>query len=146
MTPVQPFTIFHVDDDEDDLLIFREVLDFLEADVNYVPFKNGDAFRRRLGLCGNGVPAAPEYLPGLIILDINMPEYSGFDLLREIKADPVCRLIPVLIMSTSASPEDIRQAYQSQAASFIRKPSSFARWQDTIQQIIRYWYHLNLHT
>jgi len=141
----EPLTIFHVDDDEDDLLIFREVLEFLGADVNYLPFKTGEEFRLRLGLNDGGRQLSRAEVPGLIILDINMPKVSGLDLLCELKSHPLYRLIPVLMLTTSASPEDITQAYQTQAASYIRKPSSFSSWQDTVQQIIRYWYHLNLH-
>ncbi len=78
-------------------------------------------------------------MPGLILLDLNMPKKDGRQVLDEIKKAPSLKHIPVIIFSTSKSPEDIRQMYSMGANSFITKPTSFEDLQEVARNIESYW-------
>ena len=77
--------------------------------------------------------------PSLILLDLNMPRKNGREALVEIKSDPELRKIPVVVLSTSHSDEDIERSYRDGVNSFITKPSSFAGFLDVVRTLGRYW-------
>lgn len=81
-------------------------------------------------------------LPGLILLDLNMPRMGGIDTLTEIKTDPVLRSIPVVILTTSDDPSDISKTYDLGANSFITKPVSFDQLADVIHKLTNYWFQI----
>jgi chemotaxis family two-component system response regulator Rcp1 len=77
--------------------------------------------------------------PDIIILDLNLPKKNGFEILREIKADPELRTIPVVVLSTSDSHKDIETAYELQAACFVTKPVGLDDFIRTVKQIENFW-------
>jgi two-component system, chemotaxis family, response regulator Rcp1 len=77
--------------------------------------------------------------PQLVLLDINLPKRSGFEVLAELKADRELRGIPVLILSTSDSQEDVARAYDLQAACFINKPTDFEEFATIVEHIHDFW-------
>ena len=81
----------------------------------------------------------PNRLPNLILLDLNMPKKNGKQELQEIKALPDYHHIPVVIFTTSKSPEDVRQLYKMGASSFISKPSSFDKLSEVVRNLGLYW-------
>lgn len=130
--------ILLVDDSEDDLLMARKVFSRL-------PFPH----RLETASCA---AEALDYLrrsgrhaerkgpqPHLLLLDINMPGMDGFGLLRLLKADPELRKIPVIMLTTSASREDVRRSYECGAASFITKPETFEGFSDLMGKFAGYW-------
>ena len=64
-------------------------------------------------------------MPGIILLDLNMPRMDGREALAEIKADPELRQIPVVVLTTSKAEEDIVRTYDLGVNSFITKPVTF---------------------
>jgi CheY-like chemotaxis protein len=78
-------------------------------------------------------------MPGLILLDLNMPRKDGREALREIKADPELREIPVVVLTTSKAEEDVANSYSDGANSFITKPVSFAALIEVVQTLGKYW-------
>ncbi|MEM9319682.1 MAG: response regulator [Pseudomonadota bacterium] len=84
--------------------------------------RNGDALR-----------------PNLILLDINMPGMDGFTLLRRIKSDPKLRLIPTIMLSSSANQSDIMRALSDHANSYVTKSTDFTRWEAALHAICDYW-------
>lgn len=78
-------------------------------------------------------------MPGLILLDLNMPLKDGRDALAEIKADDRLRAIPVVVLTTSSTEEDIVRSYMDGVNSFITKPVTFAGLQEVVKNIGRYW-------
>ena len=72
-----------------------------------------------------------------VVSDINMPNMNGFELLKQIKADPQLRHLPVLMVTAEARKEDIVQAAQSGAAGYIVKPFSKATLEDKVQHIVQ---------
>ncbi len=77
--------------------------------------------------------------PGLILLDLNMPRKDGREALKEIKADPALRQIPVVVLTTSQAEEDIFRSYDLGANSFVTKPLTFQSLVDTMRTVGRYW-------
>ena len=77
--------------------------------------------------------------PDLILLDLNLPKKSGVEVLEEIKTDPYLKLIPVVILSTSAAPEDIVKSYSLHANCYITKPVDFVQFTKVVRLIEEFW-------
>lgn len=77
--------------------------------------------------------------PDLILLDLNMPRKSGFEVLQVIKNDEGLRSIPVIILTTSMSEEDIVKAYAYHANSYVVKPRTLKKWAETLLGIQNHW-------
>lgn len=85
----------------------------------------------------------PELAPHLILLDLNMPRMNGFEVLDWLKADQDFKLIPVVVLTTSSSPDDVNKAYQHAASSYVTKPSDFSTFVDTLQTMEEYWFRVS---
>jgi FOG: CheY-like receiver len=77
--------------------------------------------------------------PNLILLDLNLPKKSGIEVLAEIKTDQNLKLIPVVILSTSAAPEDILKSYSLHANCYITKPVDFVQFTKVVRLIEEFW-------
>ena len=77
--------------------------------------------------------------PGIILLDLSMPVQGGLEFLRNLKAEPALRSIPVVVLSASRHDRDLRAAYDSGAAGYVVKPIDFDGFVRVIATIERYW-------
>jgi CheY-like chemotaxis protein len=84
--------------------------------------------------------AAP--MPGLILLDLNMPKKDGREALAEIKANPELRQIPVIVLTTSKAEEDIFRSYDLGVNSFITKPVTFGGLVEAMKVLSQYWFEI----
>ena len=82
-------------------------------------------------------------LPKVILLDLKMPKVDGLEVLRIIKKDPILKLIPVVILTSSKEEQDLVQSYSLGANSYIRKPIDFDNFMDAANQMGMYWLLLN---
>jgi DNA-binding response OmpR family regulator len=82
-------------------------------------------------------------LPELVLLDLNLPRISGLEVLRRIRENERTKLLPVVILTSSDEEQDRIQSYSLHANSYIRKPVSFNRFTEAIQQLGIYWLVLN---
>ena len=132
----EPMEILLVEDNEDDILLEQEALaDAKLINLLYV-VRDGEeamAYLRRQGKYHDA------RIPGLILLDINMPKKNGFEVLNELKADPALMHIPVVMLTTSDSEADIVKSYAKGACSFITKPMDFDKFRDVVRQFALYW-------
>jgi CheY-like chemotaxis protein len=135
----ETITILIADDDADDRQMAKEALeecrlanhlDFVEDGVELLNYLRGQG-----QYAANPTPRRP----GLIILDLNMPKMDGREALREIKADPSLRRIPVVVMTTSKAEEDIYRTYDLGVNSFITKPVTFEGLVTVMRAMGRYW-------
>lgn len=84
-------------------------------------------------------PHASAPHPDLICLDLDLPRTSGLDVLKELKRDPKLRLTPVLVVSGSENPDEVRRAYELHASCFIRKPNDLDQLLRFIQVCFEFW-------
>ena len=83
------------------------------------------------------------FLPALIILDLNLPKIDGIEVLRRIRAAPATRILPVIILSSSNEPQDLIDSYMNGCNSYIRKPIHFTQLQEFVREISTYWLTIN---
>jgi two-component system, response regulator len=81
--------------------------------------------------------------PELVLLDLKLPGMNGLDLLRRIRADERTRLVPVVVLTSSAEEEDLVRSYRLGANSYVRKPIDFEEFIEAIRQLSVYWFLLN---
>jgi CheY-like chemotaxis protein len=81
--------------------------------------------------------------PRVILLDLKLPKVDGLQVLRQIKADPHSRGIPVVILTSSSEERDLIEGYRLGANSYIQKPVDFAQFQKTIRELGYYWLVVN---
>jgi len=77
--------------------------------------------------------------PGLVLLDMKLPKVDGHEVLRQIKDDEALRSIPVVVLTTSDSSDDVQHCYKAGANSFVTKPVSFSDFVKTIERVECYW-------
>ena len=121
-----------VEDDAGDALIVREAFEYHKVRNKLHVVTDGEQalrFVRREGEFAD----APR--PGLIMLDLNLPRRAGTEVLAEIKADPTLCVIPVVILTTSRSEEDVLRSYSLHANAYVSKPVEFEQFMDAIRQI-----------
>jgi two-component system response regulator len=85
----------------------------------------------------------PEELPGLVLLDLNLPKLSGVEVLQRVRAHERTRVLPVVMLTTSTEPSDLSACYSSGANSFVVKPIDYQDFVEVVSQLERYWLGLN---
>jgi len=135
----KPITILLADDDPEDRMLAREALEESRVSNKLDTVVDGEELMDYLNRRGSYESLKGNPLPGLILLDLNMPRKDGRDALREIKSDPHLRRIPVVVFTTSRAEEDIYRTYDLGVNSFITKPVTFGGLVDVIKTLSRYW-------
>jgi CheY-like chemotaxis protein len=121
-----------VEDDPGDVLMTREAFEDNKVKNNLSVVSDGVdalAFLRKEGKYAD----APN--PDLILLDLNLPRMDGREVLAEIKADERLQHIPVVVLTTSGSHEDVVGSYRLHANAYVTKPVDFERFIDVVRQI-----------
>jgi CheY-like chemotaxis protein len=135
-------TILMADDDADDRDFARTAVQEgrLMNDLRFV--EDGEELLDYLHRRGNYADPKTSPRPGLILLDLNMPRKDGREALREIKSDPALRQIPVVVLTTSKTEEDILRSYDLGANCFITKPVTFEGLVDVVKVLDKHWFQL----
>lgn len=136
--------ILLVEDNPDDVELTR--IAFAEAGASYRLIVVSDGAEAVDYLLARGAHAArdPNELPGLVLLDLNLPKLDGREVLQLIRNHPATKTLPVVVLTTSAEPFDVEQAYALGANSYIQKPVGFDRFVEVVRQVGRYWLTINL--
>jgi CheY-like chemotaxis protein len=125
-------SVLLVEDDPGDVLLIREA--FSEQKVGNVLSVVSDGVEAMRYVRGEG-EYAERGRPDLVLLDLNLPRKSGAEVLAEIKGDPELATIPVIVLTTSSSHEDIMGSYRMHANAYITKPVDFERFREIVHQI-----------
>ena len=134
-------TILMADDDADDRMLAEDAMKESRLGNSFRCVEDGQELMDYLMRRGKyATQDAPR--PGLILLDLNMPKKDGRQALQEIKSDPDLRRIPVVILTTSKTEEDVLRSYDLGANSFISKPVTFDGLVDIVRSLGNYWFKI----
>jgi len=128
--------ILLVEDNPADARLVVEALKDIDWPIELSIVEDGDQALEYLNSRGAFVGAAT---PDLVLLDLNLPGIDGFEVLEAAKADSALRHIPILVMSTSASDDDVRQCYGLQANGYISKPVGVQSVRKALQATFDFW-------
>ncbi|WP_128548290.1 response regulator [Larkinella soli] len=126
------FVIVLVDDDEDDQFLMQYIVDMYCQDCHLLSFSSAssfDAYRKETA-----------QLPTLILLDLNIPDRSGYELLWELNQDSYWQPIPVLIYSDSDDQQKILHCYQAYANAVVHKPENVERMKIFMDGLRNFWF------
>ena len=137
----ESITILMADDDADDRMLAEDAMKESRLSNTFRCVEDGQELMDYLTRTGKyAIRDAPR--PGLILLDLNMPRKDGRQALHEIKSDPELRRIPVVILTTSKTEEDVLRSYDLGANSFITKPVTFDRLVEIVRTLGNYWFKI----
>lgn len=131
-----PIKMLLVEDNPADIRLIREVLK--ETDNSLFVVKDGVEALKFLNLEAN-YSNAPR--PDIIILDLNLPRKDGREVLKEIKKNDNLKSIPVIVLTTSNSEDDIIKTYKDYANCYITKPVDFDQFLKVIESIESFWHN-----
>ena len=130
-------TILLVEDNPSDVELTRRAFGKAGLQLELVVFEDGqDALDYLFGRPG-------EALPRVTLLDLRLPRVPGLEVLKQIRAEPKTRRMPVVILSTSAEERDVAASYDLGANSYIRKPLDYGQFAELIASLSRYWLTMN---
>jgi CheY-like chemotaxis protein len=132
----KPIEILLVEDNEDDVLLVRQA--FAAAKLLNLVATASDG-QEAIDMLVARAEKDPQHLPGMILMDINMPRRNGFDVLNVMKHHPTLARIPVVMLTSSARDEDVVRSFSYGAVSYVRKPVDFARLCEIVKQFSLYW-------
>ncbi|MBA2611157.1 MAG: response regulator [Bacteroidetes bacterium] len=131
--------ILLVEDNEGDILLTLEAFEECKVKSEISVAKNG---KEALDFLFKRGEFADVKKPDIIFLDINIPIFNGHEVLRQIKADPNLKKIPVIILTTSSNQKDIDSAYENHCNSYVKKPLEISEFLDAILKIEDFWLQL----
>lgn len=129
--------ILLVEDSIADARLILEVFQEEKIAVNVDVVRDGEAAMNYLHKIGE---YADRKQPDLILLDLNMPKKDGREVLAEVKADPILKVIPIVILTTSQSEEDILKSYDLQASCYVTKPIDLEQFSKIIKSLDGFWF------
>jgi len=129
--------ILIVDDSPEDVEFFRLALAECDGEHAVSVAQDGVEAMERLHRVGQ-FQGAPR--PDIILLDLNMPRKDGREVLAEVKADPELKSIPVIVLTSSSSPEDVVKMYALHANCYITKPIDFEKFIGITKAIEDFWF------
>lgn len=132
----RPIEILMVEDSPSDTQLALEALHEAKISNRLSHVEDGVEalqFLRRQG------PYQDAARPDLILLDLNLPRMDGRQLLEEIKQDPDLRIIPVVVLTTSRSEQDVLRSYELHANCYITKPVDFTQFMQVVKSIEHFW-------
>lgn len=135
--------ILLVEDNPDHEELIRRALDERQAPIELFVARHGEDALDYLFRRGAWTDQASSPRPRLVLLDLRLPRVDGIQVLGIIKSTPSLRDIPVVILTTSDSEQDMARAYARHANSYLVKPVDYQRFGELVSSIESYWLELN---
>ena len=135
-------SIVLADDDPDDRKLTQDAFSENRLANEFHTVEDGEELMDYLLRRGKYESMQGDPLPGLILLDLNMPRKDGREALKEIKAHPDLRRIPIVVLTTSKAEEDILRSYDLGVNSYVTKPVTFKSLVELIKVLGRYWFEV----
>ncbi|HOX79100.1 MAG TPA: response regulator [Bacteroidales bacterium] len=136
--------ILLVEDNEMDVVLTLDAFREARLKNKIIVARNGEEALEYLFGRGEFSDRKSFPLPNLILLDLKMPKIDGFEVLRQIKATPKLKRIPVIILTSSKEDGDRILSYDIGANSYLAKPVSFDGFIEVVRKIDDYWFTLNI--
>lgn len=133
------FPILLAEDSKHDVLFVKRAFKKNKISNPLTVVPNGQACLDYLRNQGKYTDVESNPRPGIILMDINMPVMDGIEALKEIKADPDLKVIPIIMLTTSEEQQDITECYKNGANTYIPKPVEFDKFSEALQVIDTYW-------
>lgn len=131
--------ILMIDDDSDDQYLYRGLFTSLDSEVRVECRDSAESFFKEYSDSHQAV----EFIPDLILLDLNLPKYKGSDIFVFIKKNHWLKAIPVLVLTTSSSPLDIQDCKNLRVDAYFIKPMNFNESKKLVETIYHYWFDYN---
>ena len=131
---MQPVCIVMIEDDEGHARLIERNIRRAGVNNEIVPFRDGtSALAYLLGPDGSGEASARRHL--LILLDLNLPDMTGLDILEKVKANPHTRRSPVVVLTTTDDSREVQRCYDLGANVYITKPVNYESFAQAIRQL-----------
>jgi two-component system, response regulator len=135
--------ILLVEDDPQDVRLTLRELQRENVKNEVVVVRDGAEALDFLFCRGTFSDRSPNHPPKLVLLDLKLPKVNGLEVLREIKAKPETRAIPVVVLTSSGEERDVVDSYKLGVNSYIQKPVDFEQFRQTIKALGLYWLVVN---
>ncbi len=133
-TTMHPVCIVMIEDDEGHARLIERNIRRAGVNNEIVPFRDGtSALEYLLGPDGSGEVSARRHL--LVLLDLNLPDMTGIDILERVKANPHTRRSPVVVLTTTDDAREIQRCYDLGANVYITKPVNYEGFSNAIRQL-----------
>lgn len=139
-----PLVILVAEDDENDVFLLQRAFKKTGVDLPCYVCKDGGEAMAYLKGEGKFADRVAHPFPRVLITDLKMPRCSGFELLRWLHDHPECDLIPKIVLSASAVPDDVKLAYHLSANCYFRKPTSFDELVELVRLVQAFWVRAEL--
>jgi len=136
-------TILLVEDNPDDVVLTQRALRKHNMANGLVVARDGREALDYLFGTGSFVGRDLSVMPVLVLLDLKLPRVNGVEVLRFIRNNPLTKLLPVVVLTTSVEEQDLISCYTLGCNSYIRKPVEFAEFVEAVRQLGLYWLVLN---
>jgi len=136
--------ILLVEDNPDDQLLTRIAFQKAHLGNELIVVNDGVAALDYLWARGAHAQRDAADLPALVLLDLNMPKLSGFEVLEQIRGNHATAALPVVVLTSSVQDEDVLRSYRNGANSYVRKPVELDAFIKALAQLQLYWMVLNV--
>jgi CheY-like chemotaxis protein len=123
--------ILLIEDDTIEVMKFNRVLSTININQKVVEANNGEEALTILKV--------KEFIPDIIVLDLNMPKMNGIEFISILKADEYLKYIPAIILTTSNNRKDVLECYRIGIAGYLIKPLKYKDYESLITRLIEYW-------
>ena len=137
------YQILLVEDNDDDVQLTLRAFRKSDLVSTVTVVRDGVEALDYLLATGEYTSRNPDVLPDLVLLDIKLPRVDGVQVLQRLRSHPRTKLIPIVILTSSAEPKDLVTCYTLGANSYVRKPIDFQQFTRALHQIGTYWLQTN---
>lgn len=128
--------ILVVEDDPDDIRLLREAFDAVGHETRLRSVTDGD---EAIDLLRRQATDDARSLPDLALVDLSVPGRNGYEILEAIRDSPQLGLLPVIILTSSDSPEDIERCYNARANAYLTKPNGEDEFASLVETVVKFW-------
>jgi CheY-like chemotaxis protein len=134
--------IILIEDNLGDVVLLRESLSEADENVGLTVFRNFDEVEYAI----SDLEADYKDSRMIVLLDLNLPRCSGFDLIPLFRNNPILQYTPIVIFTSSQAPKDIMMAFQAGVNAYVPKPDDLAGYRSVAKSLVSFWLHNSITT